>query len=1078
MKIQSGKLERFILGCTIFLASSSTVQSQTSVLTHHNDIARTGANTTETILTPQNVNQTTFGKLFSDPVDGQVYAQPLYVPGVTMGTGTAQAGTTHNVIFVATEHDSVYAFDADSHTGANANPLWQISLLDLAHGATLGATTVPSDDVGNNALIPEIGITATPVIDPSTHTIYVHAVSRESVGNGCSTSSYCYVHRLHALDVTTGAEKFGGPAVLSASVPGNGNGSSGGTLNFDTKWHLGRAALLLLNGIVYMSFASHNDNGPWHGWILGYSAATLQQTGAWCASPNGFSGGIWLSGGGLAAEVIDPVNHPYGRMFTATGNGTFDAELPPYTNAQDFGDSLIKLDLANGAPTMNSGGNVVGDDFTPYDQATLDIGDTDVASGAVMILPDQTTGGHTHLLFHVSKDAKLRLVDRENMGGYNKGGADNPQIVQELSGLMNGVWSAPAYWNGTIYVSDANSTLFAFPLVNGLLSATNYQSISIGTTSFPGVIPTISANGANNGILWAIRTEFYSIYQPSILYAFDATNIKTKLYSSDQDAVRDTPGLAVKFTVPTVAQGKVYVGTAAEVNVYGLLNGVTQAATPMISPAPQSFHPSIQVTITDSTPAATIYFTTDGNAPSTSSPVYSGPITITSSTTINAMAIASGFLASPVATTTYTLTTQAATPTFNPPPATYTSTQSVGISSTTPGATIYYTTDGSTPTTASTKYAGPVSIDSTETLLAIAVASGFTDSLVASGVYTITPPAPTPIFNPVPGTYTTPQTVTISDATAGATIYYTTNGSAPTTSSTPYTIPFTVSSSATIQAIALAAEFSQSAVGSATYTITPSAATPMFSLPPGTYTSAQTVTISDATAGATIYYTTNGSAPTTSSTIYTGPITVTATETIQAIALATGYTQSTVGSAAYTIITPEFSLSPVSASLTIPPGGLGTDVITIAPQGGVFGNTVQLSCAVTGPVPAPTCTLSSASVTLGSKSLTSTLTIAVPSAAAMIEPSIEPGLTASLHLPWLPFAAMGLVFLGGLIKESGKYVLLCCLFLLFLTQTGCSSVSTGGNHSLKIYTVTVTGVSPAIAPPAIQHSTQISVAVP
>src|SRR5258706_2641618 len=359
MSFRRRKLGRYILGCAILCALSSTAKSQVNVTTHHNDIARTGANTAETILTPQNVNTTQFGKLFSHPVDGQVYAQPLYVAGVTMGAGKVQSGITHNVILVATEHDSVYAFDADNTTGANANPLWAISLLDSAHGATSGATTLPSDDVGNAALLGEIGITSTPVIDPATHTIYVLGVTRESVGAGCSASSYCYVHRLHALDITTGAEKFGGPTTLSGSVAGLGTGSSGGILKFDSKWHLSRAGLLLLNGIVYMSFASHNDNGPWHGWIFGYNAATMQQTGAWCASPNGSNGGIWLSGGGLAAEVIDPVNHPYGRMYTATGKGTFDA-APPDTNNQDFGDFLIKLDWANGLPTMNSAGTAVG----------------------------------------------------------------------------------------------------------------------------------------------------------------------------------------------------------------------------------------------------------------------------------------------------------------------------------------------------------------------------------------------------------------------------------------------------------------------------------------------------------------------------------------------------------------------------------------------------------------------------------------------------------------------------------------------------------------------------------------------
>ena len=823
-----GKLGGFCAWAILFVVCP-TAQSQTNVTTHHNDISRTGANTSETVLTPQNVNTTTFGKLFSHSVDGQVYAQPLYVAGVTLGAGTAQAGTTHNVLFVATEHDSVYAFNADTNSGANANPLWQISLLDAAHGATAGATTMPSSDVGQAALVPEMGITATPVIDTTTHTIYVLGVTRESVGTGCSTSSSCYVHRFHALDITTGAEKFGGPAVLSASVPGTGTGSSGGMLAFDPKWHLSRPGLLLLNGIVYMSFASQNDNGPWHGWIFAYNAATMQQTGVWCASPNGNDGGIWLSGGGLAADVVDPVNHPYGRMFTATGNGTFDA-VPPYTNAQDFGDSLIKLDLTNGVPTMNSSGTVVGDDFTPYNQATLESADTDLASGAVLILPNQTSGGHTHLLFHVSKEAKLRLVDRDNMGGYNNGGSSNPQIVQEVPGLMSGVWSAPAYWNGKIYVSDAGSNISAFSLASGLLNTTSYQHVHIGSTFFPGVIPTISANGTSSGILWAIRTEFYNVPGPSILYAFDATNIATKLYSSDQNASRDTPGNAVKFAVPTVVQGKVYVGTAAEVSAYGLLNGSTQTATPVISPSSKSFTTSIQVTITDSASGATIYYTTDGSTPSTSSKVYSGSFSLTSTTTVNAMAVASGLLASPMASATYTLTTQAAMPTFKPSPGTYTSAQTVSISTTTPNATIYYTTDGSKPTTASTKYSGPVSIplEASETLSAIAVASGFSNSPVASGVYNITPPAATPTFSPVGGTYTAAQTVTISDEEIDATIYYTTNGSAPTTSSTKYTGPITVSTTERIEAIAVAAEFSQSAVGSATYTIT----APGFSLNP------------------------------------------------------------------------------------------------------------------------------------------------------------------------------------------------------------------------------------------------------
>src|SRR5579859_1634980 len=281
-----------ILFCLIFLLSARSTTAQTSVVTQHYDNSRTGANTNETILTPSNVNPSSFARLFSFSVDGYVYAQPLYMPGVTMGSGTPQAGTTHNVVFVATEHDSVYALDADSDLGANAQPLWKITLLDTAHGAAVNATTVPSGDVNNTDLVPEIGITGTPVIDPTTNTIYVVGKTKESG---------TYVQRLHALDITTGAEKFGGPVALSASVVGTGVGSSGGILKFDPLWENQRTGLLLVNGIVYFAFGAHEDNGPWHGWILAYNATTLRPTGVWCASPNQVASGIWMSGAGLSA---------------------------------------------------------------------------------------------------------------------------------------------------------------------------------------------------------------------------------------------------------------------------------------------------------------------------------------------------------------------------------------------------------------------------------------------------------------------------------------------------------------------------------------------------------------------------------------------------------------------------------------------------------------------------------------------------------------------------------------------------------------------------------------------------------
>jgi hypothetical protein len=699
------------------LLCGATAHAQT-VVTQHYDNFRSGANTNETILSPANVNTSTFGKLFSSTTDGYVYTQPLYLPGITMGAGTPQAGTTHNVIFIATEHDSVYAFDADSNTGANASPLWQITLLDAAHGATAGATTVPNSDVSSDDISPEIGITSTPVIDPVSGTLYV--VGKTSEGGN-------YFQRLHALDITTGAEKFNGPTTIQASVPGTGNGSSGGVLHFDPLWENQRAGLLLLNGIVYFGFGAHGDNGPWHGWVLAYNATTLLQTSAYCISPNGVGGGVWMSGAGLAADVPDPVNHPYGRMFIATGNGPFDA-TKPYSNNMDYGDSHIRLDLTGGVMTVQ-------DSFTPSDQASLNSGDNDVASGGIVLLPDQTSGGHTHLLVQVGKEGTVYLVDRDNMGGYSTT-ADN--IVQELPGAIGGVWGMPAYWNNNVYFWGANDYQKAFSLMNGLLSST-YTSESTELIAAGGTNFAVSSNGNTNGIVWTIQ----SVGGHFILMAHDATNLATTLYSSNQNSSRDGGSNGVKFTVPTIINGKVYAGDQYQVNVYGLLGGEQQTDTPVFSPTSESFSGTISVSISDSTSGASIYYTINGTTPTTSSTLYTGPITVSATETIEAIAIAVNHLQSPVASATYTESSPtAATPTFSPTPGTYTSTQTVTISDATSGAAIYYTTNGTTPTTSSTKYSAPISVGSSETIQAIAVASGYTNSAVGSAAYTISTGSP------------------------------------------------------------------------------------------------------------------------------------------------------------------------------------------------------------------------------------------------------------------------------------------------------------------------------------------------
>ena len=411
------------LALTLLAAAPARAQN---VITQHYDNSRSGANTQESILTTSNVKAANFGRLFSQAVDGQIYAQPLYMSGITIsGKGT------HNVVFVATENDSVYAFDADANTGVNATPLWQASLLNAAHGAGTGASSIPYGNVSTTDIMPIVGITGTPVIDPSTGTMYLVSATLEG-GN--------YFQRLHALDITSGAEKFGGPVNLSGTVSGNGNGSSGGVLNFDMKWENNRAGLLLLNGIVYIAFAAHGDNGPWHGWILAYNAATLSQTSVWCSSANGVGAGVWMSGTGIAADTLNPTgNSPGGRLFVATGNGTFDAKTP-YTNTMDYGDSLVRLHLNNGVMT-------VADDFTPLNQSALNGADEDVASGGIIILPDQT-GAHTHLLMQTGKEGRFYIVDRDNMGGFN-GGSDN--IAQEIpvnggSGTIPipaGLWGPP-----------------------------------------------------------------------------------------------------------------------------------------------------------------------------------------------------------------------------------------------------------------------------------------------------------------------------------------------------------------------------------------------------------------------------------------------------------------------------------------------------------------------------------------------------------------------------------------------------------------------------------------------------------
>ena len=591
---------------------SGVALAQVQVLTQHNDNGRTGQNLQETQLTTSNVNVRRFGKLWTTFVDGQVYAQPLYVPNVPIpGKGV------HNVLYVATENDSVYALDADSNTGENGSPLWQTSFINPANGITTISTTDVNCDT---AVVPEYGVTGTPVIDASTNTIYVLAETKE---NGT------LFNRLHALDITTGAEKFGGPVAIQATYPGTGAGSVDGVLTFEPVMELQRSGLLLSNGEIYLAWASYCDNAPFHGWVMAYNKSTLQQSAVWASTPNGEDGGIWMSGAGLTADAS-------GNVIFSTGNGTFDTSGNPV----DFGDSIIKMVLSG--TTLS-----VSDYFTPYNQSYLDENDKDLAAGGVLLLPDQP-GPYVHEAIGGGKDGNVYLVNRDNMGHYNPN--NNSQIIQTITSSSDGMWALPAYWNENLYFGWVNNPVQAFTVSSGLVSS---SATSASPTSFhwPGAALAISANNNTNGILWGLDS---STVDESVLHAYDATNLASELYNTSLNGERDSVGLPIKFAAPTVANGKVYAGAVGQVSVYGILSEVT--ATPSFSPAGGTYTSTQTVVISDSTPGATIYYTTDGSIPSSASPVYTAPLIVSATTTVNAIAIATGVTPSDIGLGAYTIT--------------------------------------------------------------------------------------------------------------------------------------------------------------------------------------------------------------------------------------------------------------------------------------------------------------------------------------------------------------------------------------------------------------------------------------
>ncbi|MDB6065208.1 MAG: pyrrolo-quinoline quinone [Pedosphaera sp.] len=523
---------------------TNPISTAVAVLTYHNDNTRQGLNTNETQLTLANVNTNTFGKLFSYPVDGYVYAQPLIMTNVTIpGKGV------HNVAYVVTEHESVYAFDADNNAGANASPLWQTSFLGP------GITTVPSGDIGSGDIVPEIGITSTPVIDPATSTIYIEAKTKE---NGTT-----YVHRLHALDIATGLERtnFNSPVIIAATnYPGTGTGGadtdgSGHVLWNPLREHC-RPALTLLNGVVYVAYASHGDTQPYHGWLFSYDAHTLTQLGVFNSTPNGGLGGFWQGGGGPTVDAA-------GNLYLITGNGSFNASSNTISSTNNFAMSVMKFSTSGGVPALV-------DYFTPFNWSSLSGSDQDLGSGAAIVLPDSAgTTNHPHLLVAAGKGGNVFLLDRDSLGGFNAGA--NSQIVETLTNALTtgntGSYSTPAFFNNTLYYLGKNDFLKAFAMSGGLLS----PNAVVGTNKVghAGSTPVITANGTSNAIVWVIQSDAYASSGPSVLRAYNATNVTQELYDSSQLLTRDNPGAAVKFTAPTVANGKVYVGTQYQVSVFG-----------------------------------------------------------------------------------------------------------------------------------------------------------------------------------------------------------------------------------------------------------------------------------------------------------------------------------------------------------------------------------------------------------------------------------------------------------------------------------------------------------------------------
>ena len=861
------------------------------VFTYHNDLSRDGTNPSEYTLTPSNVDTTTFGKLFSCTVDGAIYAQPLWVANLTISSAK------HNVVFVATQHESLYAFDADINT-TPCTPLWHVSLIDSAHGGSTSETSVPSGPTGYlvgkgyGDITPEVGITGTPVIDPSTNTLYV--VSKSVIASGPT-----FFQRLHGIDITTGKEKFGGPVTIAGTYPGTGDGSTADS--FNARQQNQRAGLALVNGIVYIAWAAHEDTAPYYGWVIGYNASNLTPAAVLNISPNAGYGGIWMSGGAPSADANN-------NVYLITGNGTFDATNGSAPN-NDYGDSFLQL----------TGNLQVSSYFTPTDEASDASGDADFGAGGAAVVLNVTSGTLKHLVIGGGKDESLYLLNGDSMGGLGDSNA------RQKFTLGYAIFATGAFWNNNFYIAGKNGPLICFSFDSSTnLFNTSIASRSSSTYGFPGATPSVSSMGSTNGIVWALDNSNYCTKQspgcgPAVLHAYDSTNLATELWNSSL-GTGNAAGNAVKFTVPTIANGKVYVGTRGnntggstssstipgELDVFGLLSveTQTQAAPPTISPGTETFTGSVSVSISDATSGAVIYYTTDNSTPSPgvgTTTVYGGSFNVTATTTVKAIATASGYANSAVTSATYTLQTgggtgpsirvRAGTATSYTDPSGNVWTGDVDYVGGTEAALITHAISNTTtqPLYQSERYNG-----FTYTFTGLAAGSSYAVTLKFSENYWTV--AGKRKFNVIVNGTTVLTNFDIFADAGGQYIADDKTFSTTVNSLGQIVIQFQNGSAdyAKIDAIQLAPSGM------------PTSSSPQISPGTETFTGSVSVSISDATSGAVIYYTTDNSTPSPgvgTTTVYGGSFNVTATTTVKAIATASGYANSAVTSATYTLQT-------------------------------------------------------------------------------------------------------------------------------------------------------------------------------